>query len=108
MTFVPEVKLPDQKELLRRLISVHNNEYLKEHFYPKILVHAGKSLNGWGILSLVEAAAGEYIHERDIGGRGRQALYLQIPEFLKAIIGETHKDVLNDALEALKQSTALL
>lgn len=52
--------LPCKADMLRRLLEVDDNAYIKERFYPLLIEHAGEKKNAMGVVLMLQLAIHDY------------------------------------------------
>lgn len=99
------ITLPDQDEMLKRLLKVNDNSHLQEWFYPILLKQAGQECVSQDIVMMLALA----IHDYTEGMPPAMAnlMYRQVPKFIDALVSDEEiaqeaKSFLQKALSASK------
>lgn len=91
--------LPDQDEILRRLLAVDDSAHLTDGFYPHITKAAGRELSGMGVVMLLHLAVADYT--ADFPPAMSVVMLTRLEAFTRALVDD--EQVLADALDALRQ-----
>lgn len=76
--------LPEQEEMLRRLVEAEGDQYLQEKFYPLLLVHAGTEKHPVGIVMLLQLAIADFADQ--LGPSMRIRMWdILVPRWIKAL-----------------------
>jgi hypothetical protein len=90
--------LPDHDDMMRRLLAVCDLDHAIEHFYPRILRHAGKRKVATGVTLLLALAINDYC--QDLPPVVSASFNGMVPEFLAALIDD--EEAREEALEFWK------
>ena len=94
------IKLPEREEMLKRLISVSDNDRMQERFYPILLKNAGEERVAMGVVMMFVLAIADYTD--GMPAALSAVLMMYVPSFVDALIDD--KEVAQDAKNFLEKA----
>ena len=101
-TALKTIVMPENDEMLRRLVGVMDELHAREFFYPLILKGARRELNGMGVVLMVTLAIEDYTNE--LPPIMKSIVYMRLRDFVSALIDD--EQVKQDAFEMLDSVNA--
>lgn len=83
-----EVALPDPDEMMRRLCTVSEEQAYKDHFYPRLLCHAGAAKGVKAFAQMIADCMSEYLKQHRLDGDARAVFYGDAPDIVDAIVDD--------------------
>jgi len=83
-----EVALPGPDEMLKRLRIVSEDEKYRDHFYPRLLVHAGETKGIKALAKMIADCMSEYLKQQNLDGDARVVFYGEAPDIVDAIVDD--------------------
>ncbi len=80
------ITLPARDEMLKRLVSVFNDDQVCQHLYPKLLMRAEQKLLVDGIVHMLSSAIKEYVSDKP--EFFLPYMYRFVPRFIDALVDE--------------------
>ena len=98
------VVMPSSEEILKRLRSVYNDDYMAERFYPLIAQSAGRQLVGEGVVMMLTLAIADFVRQ-GYPPQMEAILMMYAPMYIDALVDD--KEVAKTAKRFLKEATGI-
>jgi len=84
-------RLPDEEKMMKRLLEMGANQYLRTQFFPLLTRHAGEEVTVLGVIELLKAAIEEFVQKTipdEMADSIKRLMYVSAEWFARALIDD--------------------